>query len=65
MEDFNDPTKDSNNYKWGFVYFNQSDPRVFVPKRFGIGYTLNFSKRYVLIGFLLILLVIFYMAFVH
>jgi uncharacterized membrane protein len=28
----------------GFVYFDREDPAVFVPKRLGIGYTLNFAR---------------------
>ena len=32
------------NYKAGFIYFNRQDSRVFVPKRFGIGYSFNFAN---------------------
>ena len=28
----------------GIFYFNPDDPAVWVPKRFGIGYTLNFAR---------------------
>jgi hypothetical protein len=35
---------DDANWKLGFIYFNRSDPRVFVPKRFGVGNTVNFAK---------------------
>jgi uncharacterized membrane protein len=63
MEELNDPTSDSGNYKWGIFYNNRKDPRVFVPKRFGMGYTLNFGKSYVTAGFVLILLVIFLKVF--
>jgi hypothetical protein len=28
----------------GFFYSNPKDPALFVPKRFGIGYTLNFGN---------------------
>ena len=31
-------------WKWGLVYVNPADPAVFVEKRFGIGYTLNFGN---------------------
>ncbi len=31
-------------WKWGLFYVNASDPAVLVPKRFGIGYTLNFAR---------------------
>jgi hypothetical protein len=31
-------------WKLGLVYFNPSDPAVWVEKRFGVGYTLNFAR---------------------
>jgi hypothetical protein len=35
---------DPRNYKWGFCYYNKSDPRVIVPKRWKwMGWTLNFA----------------------
>ena len=27
-------------------YFNQDDPKISVPKRYGIGYTLNLGNRW-------------------
>jgi len=65
MQDFTDPVGNSKNYKWGFFYCNRADSRTIVPKRFGFGYTLNFSKSYVTIGFCLIILIIFYQVFFH
>ena len=35
---------DSRHWKLGIVYFNPSDPRVDVPKNFGVGSTLNFAR---------------------
>src|SRR5690606_14446097 len=35
----------------GFLYFNRSDPSIFVEKRFGIGWTLNFANP---LGYLII-----------
>ncbi len=32
-------------WKWGVFYLNPEDPRLWVPKRFGIGWTLNFARR--------------------
>lgn len=32
-------------WRAGIFYFNAGDPAVFVEKRFGIGYTLNFARR--------------------
>ncbi len=34
-------------WKAGLFYVNPSDPAIFVEKRFGIGYTLNFGNRWV------------------
>ena len=65
MNEFEDPVGNSKNYKWGFFYSNPADPRIFVPKRYGFGYSLNFSKPYVVIGFILILLIILYQAITH
>ena len=31
-------------WKMGVFYFNPDDPALFIPKRFGIGYTLNFAN---------------------
>jgi uncharacterized membrane protein len=33
-------------WKYGVFYFNRDDPALFVPKRFNIGYTLNFANRW-------------------
>ena len=44
----------------GFFYNNPDDPALFVPKRFGLGWTLNFGHpqaRLVLIGVLVVILV--------
>lgn len=31
-------------YLLGGIYFNRKDPRILVPKRFGIGQTINFGQ---------------------
>ncbi len=43
----------------GFIYYNKEDPSIFVGKRFGVGWTLNFGnpKAWVII-FLIILFII-------
>jgi uncharacterized membrane protein len=33
-------------WKWGLFYADADDPALFVEKRFGIGYTLNFGNRW-------------------
>lgn len=40
-------------WKGGLFYFNKSDPSIFVEKRFGIGWTLNFANP---IGYILVFL---------
>ena len=65
MNELNDPASNSANYKWGVFYYNKNDSRIFVPKRYGFGYTLNFGKPYVIIGFILILLILFSQVFFH
>jgi uncharacterized membrane protein len=45
----------------GFFYNNPDDPDLFVPKRFGLGWTLNFGHpqaKVVLIGTLVVVLVL-------
>jgi len=45
-------------WKWGMFYVNRDDPQIFVPKRYGIGYTLNFGNRWSWAAVALILLAI-------
>jgi uncharacterized membrane protein len=42
-------------WKLGLFYFNSQNPKIFVPKRLGIGWTINFAKwqSWSLIGFLI------------
>ena len=42
-------------WRYGVFYYDSSNPKVWVPKRFGLGWTLNFahSESYALLGFLL------------
>ena len=59
----NRPTPE-NCWKAGIFYVNHEDPALFVPKRFGIGYTLNFGNPWswavlALIGLLAIAPIIF------
>jgi uncharacterized membrane protein len=45
-------------WKLGLLYFNPNDPALFVEKRFGVGWTLNFAnaKSWLIIGALLLFL---------
>lgn len=43
-EEPEDRVDDDRYWKGGFLYFNKDDPSLFVEKRFGMGYTLNFGN---------------------
>ena len=49
---------DDSHWIGGFLYFNKNDPSLFVEKRFGMGYTLNFGnkKSLIAIGILVVLI---------
>ncbi len=52
---------DDRYWRGGVFYNNPDDPALLVPKRFGLGWTLNFGHpqaRLVMIGILLVLLVV-------
>lgn len=49
------PVADDRFWKAGLIYVNPDDPSLVVPKRFGIGYTLNFGNRWALLLLLLML----------
>ena len=55
------PFRDDDRYWYAEVFYNNpDDPALFVPKRFGWGWTMNFGHpqaRFVLIGMVLIVLV--------
>lgn len=45
VNDMNDhDDTDSSNWKLGMLYFNPDDKKIFVPKRYGIGWTVNFAR---------------------
>lgn len=35
---------DDQHWKWGMFYFNKEDPDLFVEKKFGVGWTVNFAR---------------------
>jgi uncharacterized membrane protein len=54
---------EDSNWIGGLLYFNRNDPSIFVEKRFGVGWTINFSNP---IGYLIIfvpLAIIFIFSF--
>ena len=38
------PVADPGNYRWGLFYVNPEDPRLWVEKRIGLGWTLNYAR---------------------
>lgn len=53
--------RDDDQYWYGFFYNNPDDPAMFVPKRFGLGWTLNFGHpraKLFLITILVLMLVL-------
>ncbi|MCS3530377.1 DUF5808 domain-containing protein [Chryseobacterium sp. JUb7] len=46
----------SAHWKLGLFYFNKEDKRLFPPKRFGLGWTINFANPWSVSAFLLILI---------
>ena len=46
------PDDDDEHWKLGIFYVNRDDPSVFLPERFGIGWTINFGRpaAWILIG---------------
>jgi uncharacterized membrane protein len=56
-----------NHWKFGVFYANRDDAALFVPKRFGIGYTLNFgqSSAWVSMGLTLLVPVVLALTITH
>lgn len=50
--------EDDANWKLGLLYFCPRDPGFLVPKRFGVGWTLNFGSIWTLIALIVIVAVI-------
>jgi uncharacterized membrane protein len=53
------PNDNANHWRLVIFYFNRQDRRLLVPKRHGLGWTLNFAHAgaWVIIGALIVLLV--------
>ncbi|MCD6117339.1 hypothetical protein J7K93_10010 [bacterium] len=58
--------KDKSKYYLGFIFWDTEDKRVFVPKRFGVGWTFNFAnQRSIIILFATIVVCIYLCRFLH
>jgi uncharacterized membrane protein len=49
----------------GMLYYNPNDKKIFLPKRFGGGYTLNFAKPFSIVLSVLIIMVFFTMVILN
>ena len=60
------PSDDDRFWKLGILYVNPNDPSLFVPARFGIGWTSNFGRplSWVIVGLLVVVIIGFMVAFV-
>lgn len=49
---------DDSYWKFGVLYYNPEDPAIFIEKRFGIGWTINWGRKsswFILLGFLVLI----------
>lgn len=49
---------DDSNWKLGLLYFCPRDPAFLIPKRFGIGWTLNFGSPWSLLFLIVVIAVL-------
>jgi len=50
--------KDPANWKDELLYYNPKDKRLFPPKRYGGGWTVNFANRNSILAFVVVLIII-------
>jgi uncharacterized membrane protein len=53
--------EDPSNWKWGIFYYNKMDKRIFLPKIYGLGWTVNFANPcsiLILFGIVLVMMLI-------
>ncbi|MCX6311610.1 MAG: DUF5808 domain-containing protein [Bacteroidetes bacterium] len=48
---------DSANWKAGFIYYNPNDKRIFPPKKYGMGWTVNFANPFSVLAFALVIII--------
>lgn len=62
-EQFKDPDNfksspgDDEYWKWGIFYFNKDNPDLFIEKKFGVGWTVNFARPGIWIFLLMIIII--------
>lgn len=50
---------DDSSWKFGLFYYNKKDKRLFPPKRFGFGWTVNFANPLSVIALIVIIILLF------
>lgn len=53
---------ESETWKLGVFYYNPDDKRIFLPKRTGLGFTINFARPLSILFTILLILVIILLA---
>lgn len=51
---------EAESWKWGVFYYNPNDDRIMLPKRTGLGFTLNFARPGAIVLFMFALVVILF-----
>ena len=54
--------KDNSHWFLGFFYYNKDDKRIFPPKRFGFGWTVNFANPISILVMTLIIIIIIFLG---
>lgn len=61
MENFNEPSSNPANYKYGVFYYNPKDYRTIVPKRNqAMGWTFNFARHESYLFVLVVMAILYY-----
>ena len=53
---------EAESWKWGVFYYNPDDDRIMLPKRTGLGFTLNFARPGAIVLFMFALVVILFFS---
>lgn len=60
-EELNESHQDPANWKWGIIYYNKADKRIFPPKRSRyLGWTVNFANPWSILTMISVLALAIY-----
>ena len=54
--------EEKSHYYFGVIYWNPDNKKIFVPKRFGVGYTINFGHPLAIVVLVAIIVVVTLLA---